>query len=311
MHIHYDHEESGVHTHSHLAEKNLRFAVIFTSIILIAEVIGGILTNSLALLSDAAHVFSDLFALVLSYVAIRIAMKPVNLSKTFGYHRSEVFAGLINGITLIIITAWIFHEAYQRFKIQEEVLAKEMLVIALIGLLANIIVALKLKEHKGDINIRAAFLHVVGDALASVGVILAGLLMIITGNYIFDPLISVIIGIIILIGSLRLINEAVHILFESVPKHINIKEVKEELSNTEGVRDIHDLHIWSICSHITLLSAHVVVGDIKASKIDKIKNELEEKAKKFKINHTTFQFESQACSNACEKMMDNENKSKT
>ncbi len=307
MHVH-AHEIDHISKHTHVAEKNLRFAVVFTSIILIAEVVGGILTNSLALLSDAAHVFSDLFALALSYVAIRIAMKPVNLSKTFGYHRSEVFASLINGATLIIIVAWIFHEAYQRFKTQEEVFAEGMLIVATVGLLANILVALKLKRYRDDINIRAAFLHVVGDALASVGVILAGLLMIITGSYIFDPIISVLIGIIILAGALRVIAEAVHILFESVPKHIDIKAVKKELSNTSGVKDIHDLHVWSICSHITLLSAHVVVGDIKASKIDRIKDELEEKAKKFNINHTTFQFESKACANACEKRMSDENK---
>jgi cobalt-zinc-cadmium efflux system protein len=273
------------------AEKKLKIVITFTSFILIVEVIGGIISNSLALLSDAAHVFSDVIALTLSYLAIRLASRPPSTSRTFGYHRAEVFAALANGIILLLVSIFIFNEAYQRFQTPPQIKTTEMLLVAVIGFTVNMWVMLKLRGHGHDLNIRSAFLHVVGDALASLGVIVGAIIIILTGNTIADTVISVLIGSIIIIGSLRVLRESVHILFEGTPKNVDFEKVSSVISSIEGVKSVHDLHIWSICSHINAASAHVLVEDVKVSEIDKISKTIEKEMELLNINHTTFQFE--------------------
>jgi cobalt-zinc-cadmium efflux system protein len=273
-------------------EKQLKIVIAFTGFILVVEVIGGIISNSLALLSDAAHVFSDVIALTLSFLALRLATRPASTSRTFGYHRAEVFAALANGIILLIVSFFIFKEAYERFSTPPEIKTTEMLLVAVFGLLVNLWVALRLRGHAhDDLNIKSAFLHVVGDALASLGVIIGAIVIIFTGNTLADPIVSVLIGSIIIVGSLWVIRESVHILFEGTPRDVDFEEVSSVILGIEGVKSVHDLHIWSICSHINAASAHINVGDVKMSEVGEISKTIEGKMGALKINHTTFQFE--------------------
>jgi cobalt-zinc-cadmium efflux system protein len=273
------------------AEKELKVVIIFTSFILVVEVIGGIISNSLALLSDAAHVFSDVIALTLSFLALRLAARPPSTSRTFGYHRAEVFAALTNGILLLFVSFFIFKEAYQRFLTPPDIKTTEMLLVAVFGFLVNLWVALRLRGHKHDLNIRSAFLHVVGDALASLGVIVGAVVIIFTGNTVADPIISVLIGTIIVFGSLRIVRESVHILYEGTPRDIDFEKVSSVILDVDGVKSVHDLHIWSICSHINAASAHIIVDDVRMSQIGEISKTIKEEMEALSINHTTFQFE--------------------
>ncbi len=275
-----------------LSAKELRFALIFTLGIFVVEVVGGVVSNSLALLSDASHVFSDAFALALSYLAIKIASRPPSLSRTFGYHRAEVLAALVNGVLLLGISLAIFHEAYQRFLSPPDIKLREMLGVAVLGLGANLFVMFRLREHAHeDINIRGAFLHVVGDTLGSVGVIVGGVAIYLTGNTLADPAVSAFIAAIIAVGALRLVVESLHILLEGTPRHVDVLALKRSLESIAGVKDVHDLHVWAICSHINAASAHISVEDQMISQLEKIQREVNEKFKEYRINHTTLQFE--------------------
>ncbi len=276
------------------SERDLRLALIFTSLIFIVEIIGGLISNSLALLSDAGHVFSDSFALALSWGALRLAARPASSARTFGYHRAEIFAALINGLVLLFIVALILKEAYARMLSPPHVKVNEMLGIAIIGLLANLWVVLRLRGHAGqDLNVRSALLHAFGDAVSSAGVIAGGIAIMLTGNYVFDPAISVFIALVILFGALRLILESSHILLEGTPKHVDMGKVESEIKSVAGVRGVHDLHVWSICSHITAASAHVIVEECGVSEMDKISREVNQRMKYLDITHATLQFESE------------------
>ncbi|MEE8402074.1 MAG: cation diffusion facilitator family transporter [Candidatus Hydrothermarchaeaceae archaeon] len=273
------------------AKKELKIVIFFTSLILVVEVIGGIISNSLALLSDAVHVFSDVFALTLSFFALSLAARPPSTSRTFGFHRAEVFAALINGVTLFIISFFIFKKSYERILMPPDIKTTEMLTVAVFGFFVNLWVIHRLKGHGDDLNIRSAFLHVLGDALASLGVIIGAVIIILTGNTIVDPIISVLIGIIIVFGSLRVIKESLHILLEGTPRHIDPKKVSNAILGVDGVKNVHDLHIWSICSHINAASAHIIVGDVMMSHVNQISKSVEKEMDAQGIGHTTFQFE--------------------
>ncbi len=281
------------------SKSKIRLSILLIGTIFFAEFFGGIYTKSLSLLSDSFHMLFDFLSLIIGFMAITISLKPVSNVRTYGYHRSEVLASFINSILLLFVVFLVFKEAYERILSPEKVMVREMIVIAVIGLIVNIFVMLKLKSHAHDVNIRGIFLHVLGDTLSSINVILAGILIYLTNNYIFDPIISFIIGSILLIGVVRLLRENIHILLDSVPKHLNKEEIEREILDTKGVIDVHDVHIWSLCSHVTLLSAHVVVDD--SSRIDEIRKELEEKLKNYNISHMTFQFELESCNKACER----------
>jgi cobalt-zinc-cadmium efflux system protein len=272
-------------------------AIGLTAITLVAEVLGGFWTNSLALLSDAAHVFMDLFALLLSLMAIKLAERPATDRRTYGWHRAEIFASLINGATLIFIAIGILHEAWDRFLHPEAVKSREMFIIAFVGLIMNLIAASRLHRHShDDLNVRSAFLHVLGDAIASVGVIAGGIIMFFTEWYVLDAVISAVIVLIIGWGSLRIVREAAHILLEGVPRHIVITELVEKMRRVKGVIDIHHLHVWSICSHISALSAHIDIEPEYRLQHGEIIGQIEQMLEHdYHITHTTLQGECSRC----------------
>lgn len=273
----------------------LKLAIVLTSIIIIVEVIGGIISNSLALLTDAAHVFMDALALGLSFSAITIACRPLDEKATFGYHRAEIFAALINGLLLVIVVIFILQEAISRIISPPEVKTTEMLGIASIGLVVNLFVTFTLRGHH-DLNIRGAYLHVLGDTLSSFAVIIGGIVIMITGNHIVDPILSIMIAIIIVYSSLRLLKESADILMERVPKHVDIDKLQEDILELEGVRSIHDLHVWSLCSNVHALSAHVIVDSMSVKDTEKITSEMNKRLQEdYRITHATIQFECNEC----------------
>ncbi len=275
--------------------KNLKIAIFLTTLIFFLEFAGGIISNSLALLSDSAHVFMDVVALVLAYGAMKISARPSNRNMTFGYHRFEIFAALINGITIIGIAFFIFYEAYGRILNPPAVKGTEVLIIATIGLIVNTWAALKLHGHH-DLNIRGAYLHVIGDALASVAVIAGAVVIIFTGNYIIDPLLSILIGMMLLYGAFRLVFGSARILLEFAPRHVDADTLSRVMMEIEGVKGVHDIHIWSICSNIHAMSAHVLVDRIHVQQTEVLISKISEIVKeRFMIVHTTLQFECAEC----------------
>ena len=254
----------------------------------------GLFTNSLALLSDSGHMLSDASSLLLSLVAIWFASRPVSPHKSYGFYRFEILAALFNGVTLFVIAGFIVWEACGRFLEPPTVSSRPMMIIALIGLLANVISAWSLMK-KGDVennvNLRSAYLHIISDALGSVGAIIAGIVMLVFEWYIADPIISIIVAFLILKSAWGIIKHTVHILMEGTPLAIDQVEVKNALEEIDGVIDVHDLHIWTITSGLDSLSCHMLIEDEKNSQeilqeaINTIKDQ-------FKIEHTTIQIES-------------------
>jgi cobalt-zinc-cadmium efflux system protein len=264
---------------------------------MIAEIIGGILSNSLALLSDAGHMFTDTLALALSFFAMKFASMPATEKKTFGFYRLEILAALLNGITLVIISLYIMYEAYQRILNPQPVAGTLMLIVAVIGLMVNIIGALFLmKHHETNLNIRGAFLHIIGDAVSSLGVIIGGIIILYTGWYLMDPILSILIALGIIAGAIGLVSESVSILLESAPSHINVAAVSEEIAKIAGVREAYHVHVWTITSGVYALSAHVIIDDrpVSGSRelLDAIRQRLTDR---FKIMHSTIQLECERC----------------
>jgi len=301
-HNDHDHEHGHAHGHVHAdgsagGRKGLLIALTITLFMMIAEIIGGILSNSLALLSDAGHMFTDTLALALSFFAMKFAGMPATEKKTFGFYRLEILAALLNGITLVIISLYIMYEAYQRILNPQPVAGTLMLVVAVIGLIVNIIGALFLmKHHETNLNIRGAFLHIIGDAISSVGVIIGGIIILYTGWYLIDPILSILIALGIIAGAIGLVSESVSILLESAPSHINIAAVAEEIARVNGVREAYHVHVWTITSGVYALSAHVIIDDrpVSGSRelLDAIRQRLTDR---FKIMHSTIQLECERC----------------
>lgn len=298
-HDHGHHHHGHSHSHNHFEEtregnkKGLILALLITTGIMFLEFFGGLLTNSLALLSDSGHMLSDASSLFLSLIAIWFAARPPSPNKSYGYYRFEILAALFNGVTLFVIAGFIIWEAYGRFFEPPTIESGTMMLIASIGLLANLISAWSLMRKgdvKNNVNLRSAYLHVLGDALGSVGAIAAGILMLLFDWYIADPIISVLVALLILKSAWGVIKHSVHILMEGTPLAINQEEVKAALKEIDGVIDVHDLHIWTITSGLDSLSCHILIEDHKNSQeilqeaINKIKDT-------FKIEHTTIQIE--------------------
>jgi cobalt-zinc-cadmium efflux system protein len=288
------HEEEHL---NHLAGRPLRITLGLVLVIMIAEVIGGVLSNSLALLSDAGHMLTDALALGLSLFALALARRPATPTRTFGYHRAEIMAALANGSILVLVSVYIFYEAYRRFSALPTVKTPLMLTIAVIGLVANLAgVFLLRRGSRASINVRAAFWHVIGDTMSSVGVVIGGVIIYFTGWYIVDPILAVVIGVVILWGAVRIVREATDILLESVPGHVRIEEVAAAVKSVPGVEDMHDIHIWTITSGIYALSAHLSITDRTVSQscdiLTKVNRVLEEN---FNITHTTLQLECESC----------------
>jgi len=288
----YDHcEEHNHHHHEHSNSKSLLIVLCITAIYMVAEFVGGYFTNSLALTADAGHMLGDVGALGLSFFAIWLSSKKAPIEKTYGYYRAEIFAAFINGITLVFIALAIIYEAYYRITIAQKIDAVTMTIIAVGGLLVNIVGAWVLHSgSKENLNIKGAFLHVIGDLLGSIGAIVAGILVYGWHLYLADPIVSVVIAVLVLYSSINITNSAVQILMESAPKHIDIQGVKDSICQINGVLNVHDLHVWSINLKSVSLSVHVV-AELKDYEriLCEINNMLKEK---FNIQHSTTQIES-------------------
>ena len=286
------------HTHSHSHERRgaesvrkLKLALALTAVYMFAEAIGGWWTNSLALIADAGHMLTDVAALSLTLAAIWFASRPATAKKTFGYYRLEILAAFVNGIALVLISLWVIYEAYERWQTPPEIKGTALTIIAVGGLLVNIVCAGLLHgDHAHDLNMRSAWLHVIGDALGSVTAIAAGVLIVSLGWLWADAASSVLISLIIIVGAWNLIKESVNVLLEGTPAHINLKAVEETIRNTENVEDVHDLHIWTITSGMEALSVHIIHRDEVSQKalLQNVRAKLHDE---FGIDHLTIQME--------------------
>lgn len=260
---------------------------------MVLEFVGGLLTKSLALLSDSGHMLSDAGALALSLVAMWFAAKPPSVKNTYGYHRFEILAALLNGVTLFVIAGFIIAEAVERFGNPPEVASGSMMVIAAIGLLANLISAwflMRKGDVKDNLNVRSAYLHVLGDALGSVGAIVAGLLMLLFSWYVADPIISVLVALLILKSAWGVIASTVHILMEGAPSSVDQKRLRTALLDLPGVLEVHDIHVWTITSGLDAMSCHLQVEE-SAAEQSVLQAAITLLAETFGIEHATIQIE--------------------
>jgi len=280
------------HTHDEVRQENRRalaFALAITASYTIAEVVGGVLTGSLALLADAAHMLSDNVSIAVALLAVWLAGKPATPERTYGYKRAEVLAALANGVTLVALSIWIFYEAFRRFDDPPEVLGGWMLAIGLVGIGVNVAAgAILYGARTGSLNVEAAFRHVSADLLGSLGVVAAAVVILVTGWLEADPLVSVLIGVLVLASSWSILRDSATILLEASPRGIDTRAVGETLARAPGVVEVHDLHIWTITSGFPALSAHVLVGS--GEDCHARRRELEKLLRdEFGIEHTTLQ----------------------
>ena len=287
------HHQAHVHQHGRARASRQRLTVVLllTFTYMIAEALGGWWTGSLALLADAGHALADVAALGLALMAVWFATRPATPGKTFGYYRLEILAALINGVGLVLIALFIFYEAYQRWFAPTPVRSVAMTIVATGGLTINLICARLLhRDRQDDLNVRGAWLHVMSDALGSVGAMIAGAIIMLSGWYAADSLMSAFIGLLIVWSSWHLIREATNVLLEGTPAHINLVAVEDAILETEGVSNVHDLHVWTITSGREALSAHVIHVASMSSQI--LLNALRTKLHdRFGVDHLTLQME--------------------
>ena len=293
------------HSHSHIGDltkqttKRLTLSLILTAAFVVIEVIAGIFGNSLALLTDAAHNFTDVIALGLSWYALHLATKPAHAGKTFGYHRVGILVALINSTTLILIAFGIFFEAYHRFLIPPEVDSTLLIGVGAVAFIINLVTALMVKEgSENDLNLRSAFLHLMGDVMSTLGAVIAGIIITFTNWNWLDPFVSVLIGVFILYNAWSILKQTIHILLESTPENINMDSMVTELRSVNGVLDVHDLHVWSISENLRMLSAHVVIDNVSIGEGVSIQHNINELvAHNYNIQHATLQMECEGCGN--------------
>jgi cobalt-zinc-cadmium efflux system protein len=271
----------------------LRRALLLTIVILLVEFAGGLLSHSLALLSDAGHVLTDVFALGLAWFAVEQSKRPADRRRSYGYQRVSILAALLNAVTLIVIVLAIGYEAVRRLMAPEPVQGGIVIVSALIGIAVNVYVILGLRGGVKSLNIRAAFLHVAGDIGASAGVVVAGVVILLTGWLYIDPLLSLGIAALIAFGAWGIVRETVNLLMEGTPTEIDVSSVTREITATQGVISVHDLHVWALSSEATALSVHVVVDEVPLADAEHLVRDLEQRlCSRFDIGHTTIQVES-------------------
>jgi len=290
------------HNHSHgnavdTSEKNLLITMALNFLITIAEAVGGFISGSLSLLSDALHNFSDGIAIIISYIAIRLSKKPKTLKYTFGLKRAEIIAAIINSSTLIIISFFLIREAIDRLSHPSPITGGLMLVVASLGLVANIIGTLLLKKGSvGNINIRAAYVHLLSDAISSFAVIIGAVFIIFFKIYWIDPVLTIIISLYILKETYSIVKESVNVILMSSPEEIDLHELKNIVEHIPGIHNIHHVHLWKLTDNDTHFEGHIEVDDISVCKTMEIQKMIENKLhEKYEINHTTLQFECGKC----------------
>jgi cobalt-zinc-cadmium efflux system protein len=282
--------------HHHNSARVLRYSLAATACYVLLTVVAGIRAHSLALLSEAGHNVTDLLALVLSWVAVFIQMRPPDATKTFGYHRAGVLAAFLNAVTLIAVAIYIFYEAAWRIKNPVEVQPRLMIWVAAIGVVMNGAIAWFLIRASRDVNIRSAFIHQLGDTLSTAAVIVGGWVILWTGHAWIDPVLSIAIGILILWSSWGIIRETLNILLEGIPHGMSVEKIIASIQGIEGVNDVHDVHVWSIGSDTHALSCHISIEDIPPSESESILRHVNQLlADRFHIHHTTIQFENVVC----------------
>lgn len=287
-HHSHDHDHSHGHHHSHGNDHALLWPLILILGFACVEAAGGWFTGSLALLGDAGHMFSDAAALGLAWLGAWIARKPVSHRHSFGLMRAEVIVAMINGLVMLLVISGIVYEAIERLQSPQSVQGGEVMLIAFIGLVINIIVARKLHHGQHSINQRAAFLHVMGDLLGSAAAIVAGAVIYFTGWLPIDPILSLFICALILFSTIKLLREVLHVLMEGVPLHIDLAAVSQAMTEASNVQEVHSVHIWALSSEMTALSAHVVLEDVQTwhSVLEDLRHMLHER---FDIDHVTLQ----------------------
>ncbi|HEY1376013.1 MAG TPA: cation diffusion facilitator family transporter [Gemmataceae bacterium] len=275
----------------------LGWSIILTLAFVAGEAVAGYASNSLALLSDAGHNFADALALILSWYAVRVGRWPADARRTFGYHRVGVLVALANAVSLVVIALLIFWEAVQRFRSPEPVQSGWMIGVAAGAIVLNALITVWLRgEAKHDLNIRSAYLHMLGDALSAAGVVAAGVLIALTGRVVFDPAVSLLIGGFILWSSWGILSESVNVLLEAVPKGLDVDEVVQAIRRVPGVRDVHHLHVWTISPGMPACSCHVIVGEQSARDGQRVQQSAAELLREqFHIAHTTIQVEVDGC----------------
>lgn len=281
-------------TNSSQNKKRLRIVLMITTAYMIVEVVGGVVTGSLALLADAGHMLTDVGGLALAIVAMTFAERPANPERTYGYYRIEILAAAINAVILLGISGGVLYEAYGRFRDPPRVSSTPMLLVAGIGLVVNVVgVRLLRTDSDASLNVKGAYFEVLSDLLTSAGVIVAGVVMLATGWYYADPLVSVGIGLLIVPRTWRLLSEAVGILLEGTPVSVNLSMLRSCMNALAGVSSVHDLHVWSITSGMYAMSAHVVAA--KGARSNVLLDAIRSVAHEFQIEHVTIQIESEPC----------------
>jgi cobalt-zinc-cadmium efflux system protein len=275
----------------------LKRGVVITLAVFVLEVAGGYISGSLSLLSDAGHMFIDASSLLLALGAISAARSLPTRRRSYGLHRAEIFAAFVNGLLLIGVSGWILYQAYQRFITPREIESSVMLVVALIGLAANAYIAYYL-HGSHDLNVRGAFLHVLGDALSSLAVVVAAIWIMFTGQTLADPLLSVVIAVVILVTALGVLRESTEVLFQFTPRDLDYDEVIREIMSVPGVLGVHDIHIWSLSSSIRVMDAHIYSCERDLGENEKIKREIKKRLERFRIFHSTLEFECDECREA-------------
>ncbi len=291
------------HTHTHFGDltkqtiSRLALSLGLTLVFVFVELAAGIVGNSLALLTDAAHNFTDVIALGLSWYAIRLATQPSNSHKTYGYHRAGILVALINATTLVVISLAIFYEAWQRFLAPVQVQSGILIGVGLVAFIINLVTALLVKKgNEHDLNMRSAFLHLMGDVLSTVGAVVAGVLIYFTGANWLDALASALIAVLILWNAWGILRETIDILLEATPRDVNMSAMLRDMLQVKGVLGVHDLHVWSISSSLRTMSAHILTDDISISNGAAIQAAINELvAHRYNIVHATLQLECSGC----------------
>lgn len=295
--------ETHSHTHSHLREAakqtttRLSLSLVLTLGFVFIEAGAGIFANSLALLTDAAHNLTDVIALGLTWFAVRVTAQPANAQKTYGYHRAGILVALLNSTTLVLIALGIFYEAYRRFMAPPEVQSGILIGVGLIAVVINLVTALLVHQgSQSDLNLRSAFVHLMGDVLSTIGAVIAGVIIYFTNANWLDPLVSVLIGILILYNAWGILRDAVDILLEATPRDVDIQNMVADIIQVEGVLGIHDIHVWSLTQSLRTMSAHILTDDLHISAGARIRRGVSEVLlQRYNIAHATLQLECVDC----------------